>query len=199
MVTEGVATKFVPVIVTLVPPAVEPVFGVTAVTVGAGGAVVYVNPLARVAVWKSGFMTTTSTAPALEAEGVVTVSCVALLNVTEAATFELGVPKTLLDGSSTKATVAPFTKFVPVMVSDRAARERAGGGRDVRDRRRRGNDPAGEGVQAGRVRHLGQDRIDAVRVRGVVGDGPRVEDEVARAATDRRGSSSSACRSSSRR
>ncbi len=40
MTTEGVATKFVPVIVTLVPPAVEPVFGLMAVTVGAGGVVV---------------------------------------------------------------------------------------------------------------------------------------------------------------
>ena len=64
-------------------------------------------------------MTTTSTAPVFVAEGVVTVICVELLKVSEAADFEFTEsPKTLFDGSSTKATVAPLTKFVPVMTVD---------------------------------------------------------------------------------
>jgi hypothetical protein len=78
----------------------------------------YVKPLAFVAVCWSGFMTTTSTGPVFVADGVVTVSCVGLLNVREAADLELGVPNTLFDGSSTKETVAPLTKFVPVLVGD---------------------------------------------------------------------------------
>ena len=43
-VTVAPVAKLVPVIVTEVPPAVDPVFGLTPVTVGAA---TYVNPLAR--------------------------------------------------------------------------------------------------------------------------------------------------------
>jgi len=44
IVTVAPVTKLVPVMVTLVPPAVDPLFGETLVTVGVA---TYVNPLAR--------------------------------------------------------------------------------------------------------------------------------------------------------
>jgi hypothetical protein len=48
-VTVAPAAKFVPVMVTAVPPLVGPVFGDTLLTVGAGFGTLYVKPLARVA------------------------------------------------------------------------------------------------------------------------------------------------------
>ncbi len=82
---------------------VDPLFGVILLTVGGGGAM-YVNPLARVPLWASGFVTTTVTAPAAWA-GVVAVMEVELTTVTPVA----AVPP--------KLTVAPVAKFVPVMVT----------------------------------------------------------------------------------
>ena len=102
-VTVAPETKFVPVIVTEVPPDVGPVFGLTEVIVGAG-AVWYVKPFVSVADWLSGLVTTTLTAPAAWA-GVVAVSCVELTNVTPVAAMP------------PKVTVAPETKFVHVIVT----------------------------------------------------------------------------------
>src|SRR5262249_57954862 len=62
ILTVAPVTKFVPEIVTAVPPAVEPEFGETPVTVGAGP--MYVNPLASEPLCVSGFVTTTVKAPA---------------------------------------------------------------------------------------------------------------------------------------
>jgi len=56
--------KFVPMMVTKVPPAVEPEFGVTLVNVGLK-MVVTVNPFARVPEGPPGFVTTTSHAPSV--------------------------------------------------------------------------------------------------------------------------------------
>ena len=95
------ATKFVPVIVIVVPPVVRPVFGRTVLTVGAGNT--YVKPAASVPLCESGLVTVTFTAPAACA-GVVAEIVVPLTNVTPLA----GLPPAL--------TVAPATKFVPVTV-----------------------------------------------------------------------------------
>ena len=73
------------------------------VTVGAVGEV-YVNPLVKVPLCVSGLVTTTFTAPVAD-DGVVAVICVALVTTT----FVAGVPPSV--------TVAPETKFVPVMVT----------------------------------------------------------------------------------
>ena len=100
--TVAPATKFVPVIVIGVPPTVDPVAGDTFVTAGAGN--VYVNPFVNVAACASGFVTTTFIAPAAACAGVVAVIEVGLTTVTPVA----AVPPML--------TVAPVTKFVPVMV-----------------------------------------------------------------------------------
>jgi hypothetical protein len=48
-ITVAPAAKFVPVMVRAVPPVVEPEFGETLLTVGAGFVALYVKPLARVA------------------------------------------------------------------------------------------------------------------------------------------------------
>jgi len=100
-VTVAPETKLVPVMVTLVPPTVVPVFGETPVTVGVGTA--YVNPLARLPLWPFS-LTVTLRAPAALA-GVVAV--IVVLLVTE--TFVAGVVP--------KVTAAPATKFVPVIVT----------------------------------------------------------------------------------
>lgn len=101
-VTVAPDTKFVPVIVTAVPPLVEPVFGETPVTVGTG--TTYVNPLARLPLCVSGFVTVTVTAPAVPA-GLVAVIVVLFVTVTFVAAV---VPN---------FTVAPAAKFVPVIVT----------------------------------------------------------------------------------
>ena len=76
-VTVATEAKFVPVIVTAVPPAGGPLLGDTLLTVGT---VTYVNPFVKVPV--SPFtVTATFTAPALPA-GVVHVICVALTTTT---------------------------------------------------------------------------------------------------------------------
>src|SRR5439155_866517 len=102
IVTVAPVTKFVPVIVTPVPPAVEPDGGAMEVTVGAGPA--YVKPLVNVAACVSGLVTVTFAAPAACA-GVVAVIVVAFVTLTLVA----AVPPML--------TVAPVTKFVPVIVT----------------------------------------------------------------------------------
>src|SRR5580693_8388021 len=99
-VTVAPEAKFVPMIVTAVPPAVVPVFGDTLVTVGV---TMYVNPLARLPVCPL-TVTVTVTAPALPA-GVVAVMVVLFTNVTLVA----GVPP--------KVTIAPEAKLVPVIVT----------------------------------------------------------------------------------
>jgi len=100
-VTVAPATKFVPVIVTAVPPSVVPLFGVTPVTVGAPA---YVYPLARLPLSPLLFVAATVTAPALPA-GVVAVITVALTTVT----FVAAAPPNV--------TVVPEAKFVPVIVT----------------------------------------------------------------------------------
>src|SRR3989442_1657961 len=102
-VTVAVASKFVPVMVIAVPPAVGPEAGLTPVTVGGGGAT-YVNwSAALVALDWPPTVTTTSATPAAWA-GVVALICVALTK----ATLVAAVPPTV--------TVAVASKFVPVMV-----------------------------------------------------------------------------------
>jgi hypothetical protein len=99
-VTVAPEAKFVPVIVTDVPPAVEPLFGDTPVTVGGA---TYVNPLARLPIWPLR-VTVTVTAPTLPA-GVVAVMVVLLTTTTFVA------------DALPKVTVAPVAKFVPVIVT----------------------------------------------------------------------------------
>jgi hypothetical protein len=89
------------VIVTDVPPAAGPLFGVTLLTVGA---TTYVNPLARLPLWPL-TVTVTVTAPALPT-GVVAVIVVVFTTVT------------LVAAVLPNVTVAPVTKFVPVIVTD---------------------------------------------------------------------------------
>ena len=98
--TVAPVAKFVPVIVTAVPPATGPLFGDTLVTVGGAA---YVYPLARVPLCPL-TVTVTVTAPAVPA-GVVAVIDVALTTVTFVAEALPNV------------TVAPVTKFVPVIVT----------------------------------------------------------------------------------
>ena len=99
--TVAPAAKFVPVIVTTVPPAVDPVLGFTAVTVGAAA---YVYPLARAPLCPLLFVTVTVTVPALPA-GVVAVIVVLL------------VTTTFVAAALPNVTVAPDAKFVPVIVT----------------------------------------------------------------------------------
>lgn len=101
-VTVAPETKFVPVIVTAVPPAVEPALGDTPVTVGAGA--VYVYAPARLPLCPLGFVTVIVTAPSAFA-GVVAVMVV------------LFVKETLVAEALPNVTVAPETKFVPVIVT----------------------------------------------------------------------------------
>ena len=96
--------KPVPVIVTEVFPAVGPLVGAMDGDDGGMGAE-YVKPAVSVPVWKSGFVTTTSTVPAAWAP-VVAVIDVELPTLTPVA------------DTSPIATVAPETKFVPVIVTD---------------------------------------------------------------------------------
>jgi hypothetical protein len=98
--TVAPAANFVPVIVTPVPPPAGPPFGETVVTVGA---TTYVNPLVRLALCPV-TVTVTVAAPALPA-GVVAV-IVVLFTTT---TLDAAAPPTV--------TVAPATKFVPVIVT----------------------------------------------------------------------------------
>jgi len=101
-VTVAPAAKFVPVIVTDVPPAVDPVFGLTLLTVGA---TTYVYPLVRLPLCDPRLVTVTVTAPALPA-GVVAVMLVLLTTTTFVAAVLPNV------------TVAPAAKFVPVIVTE---------------------------------------------------------------------------------
>jgi len=101
MLTVAPETRFVPVRVTVVPPSVVPDAGVTAEIVGAVEK--YVKPDASVPLWASGLVTVTLTEPATWL-GVVAVIDVALATTTLVA----AVPPTV--------TVAPGTKFVPVIV-----------------------------------------------------------------------------------
>ena len=96
-------TKFVPLIMTVVPPAANPLAGLTPVTVGSVTDV-YVNPFAKDPLWVSGFVTATVTAPTAFG-GVVAVIVSALTKTT----FVPAVPP--------NATVAPCTKPVPLMVT----------------------------------------------------------------------------------
>ena len=97
--------KFVPVIVTTVPPAGQPIAGEIFVTVGTG--YWYVKPFGRVAICVSGLVTDMLTGPsALFVDaGAVALRLVLLTKVTAVALFCL------------KATVAPDTKLVPVIVT----------------------------------------------------------------------------------
>jgi hypothetical protein len=111
--TVAPAANPVPDSVTVVPPAVVPDVGAIAVTVGATGAgggggggcaEMYVKPRNRLPLCPSGFVTTTSTLPALPA-GAVAVIDVAL------ATF------TAVADVGPNATVAPDANPAPVMVT----------------------------------------------------------------------------------
>ena len=99
-VTVAPAAKFVPVMVTAVPPAAGPVAGLTLLTVGP---TTYVNPLARLPLCPL-TVTVTVMAPAVPA-GVVAVIVV------------LFVTTTFVAAALPNVTVAPATKFVPVMVT----------------------------------------------------------------------------------
>ena len=99
--TVAPAAKFVPVIVTAVPPDVEPLFGLTLLTVGAAA---YVNPLVRLPLCPPVFVTVTVTDPAAPA-GVVAVIVVPFTTTT----FVAAVPPNV--------TPAPLKKFVPVIVT----------------------------------------------------------------------------------
>jgi hypothetical protein len=100
-VTVAPVAKFVPVIVTAVPPAVGPLFGLTLVTVGWP---IYVNPFARLPLWPL-TVTVTVAAPAVPA-GVVAVIDVLLTTTTFVA------------DALPNFTVAPAAKLVPVIVTD---------------------------------------------------------------------------------
>src|SRR5437879_1289858 len=80
----ALATKFVPVTVTAVPPVVGPENGATLLTVGAVGDAVYVKPPASVPLCPSALVTVTFTAPAACA-GVVAVIVVLLTTLTPVA------------------------------------------------------------------------------------------------------------------
>jgi hypothetical protein len=99
-VTVAPEAKFVPVMVTPVPPAVGPLLGLRLVTVGWP---MYVNPLARLPLCPF-TVTVTVIAPALPA-GVVAVRVV------------LFTTTTLVAAALPNFTVAPAAKFVPVMVT----------------------------------------------------------------------------------
>ena len=97
-------TKPVPVIVTMVPPLVDPVAGLTADTVGAVGDATYVNWSAElVADVPPGVTAVTSTVP-------VPAGLVAVIDV------ELFTVK-LVAGVEPKSTAVAPVRFVPVMVT----------------------------------------------------------------------------------
>src|SRR5438132_5815243 len=98
------AAKLLPVMVTSVPPFVDPDAGATPVTVGAGTDAVYVKPLASIPLCASGLATVTFTAPAACA-GVVAVIVVLLTTLTPSAAL------------SPTRTVAPVAKLLPVIVT----------------------------------------------------------------------------------
>jgi hypothetical protein len=100
-VTVAPAAKFVPVMVTAVPPNVVPLPGLTPVTVGCAA---YVYPPARLPLSPLLFVTVTETAPALPAG--VTAVIVVLFETT-----------TFVAGETPNVTVAPAAKFVPVIVT----------------------------------------------------------------------------------
>jgi hypothetical protein len=100
-VTVAPAKKFVPVIVTAVPPAVGPLFGLTLLTVGGA---IYVNALAKLPLSPLLLVTVTVTTPALPA-GVVAVIVVLFTTTTFVAAVLPNV------------TVAPVAKFVPAIVT----------------------------------------------------------------------------------
>ena len=100
-VTVAPAAKFVPVIVTAVPPAVGPLFGLTLLTVGSRN---IGKPIAQTSALTARLVTVTVTAPALPA-GVVAV-IVVLLTTT-----------TLVAAALPNVTAAPAAKFVPVIVT----------------------------------------------------------------------------------
>jgi hypothetical protein len=100
-VTVAPGAKFVPVMVTAVPPDVDPLSGLTSVTVGG---TTYVNALARLPLSPLLLVTVTVTAPALPA-GVVAVISFPLTTTT----LDAAVPPNV--------TVAPATKLAPVMVT----------------------------------------------------------------------------------
>ena len=100
-VTVAPATKFVPVIVTAVPPAWGPLFGATLLTVGDA---MYVNALGRLPLCPPGLVTVTAVVPALLA-GVVAVICVPLSTTTFVA------------ATLPNATFAPAAKLAPVIVT----------------------------------------------------------------------------------
>jgi hypothetical protein len=100
-VTVAPAAKFVPVIVTAVPPATGPLFGLTLLAVGF---TTYVKPLVRLPLCDPTLVTVTVTAPTLPA-GVAAV-IVVLLTTT-----------TLVAAVLPNVTEAPAAKFVPVIVT----------------------------------------------------------------------------------
>jgi hypothetical protein len=100
-VTVAPDTKFVPVMVTAVPPVVEPLFGLTLLTVGGAA---YENALARLPLCPLEFVTVTVTAPAAPA-GVVAVMVVLLTTTT------------LVAAADPNVTVAPAAKSIPVIVT----------------------------------------------------------------------------------
>ena len=95
-VTVAPDTKFVPVMVTAVPPDVDPLFGLTLLTVGG---TTYVKPFVRLPLCPF-TVTVTVTAPAVPA-GVVAVIVV------------LFTTTTFVAAALPKVTVAPAAKFVP--------------------------------------------------------------------------------------
>src|ERR1043166_9594008 len=100
-VTAAPSAKFVPVMVTGVPPVVGPVFGDTFVIVGFGS--VYVNACASVADWPSVLVTTTSTLPAACAGDV--------------AVIEGAVPATTVAETPPNFPVGLLRKPVPLIVT----------------------------------------------------------------------------------
>ena len=95
------AWKPLPAMVTDVPPAVGPLFGVTDVTVGAA---TYVKQPVQVPLWVSGFVTTTFTAPAACA---VVVPVMLVAEIVETASAD-----------PPNDTVAPAWKPVPATVTE---------------------------------------------------------------------------------
>jgi hypothetical protein len=101
-VTVAPEAKFVPVTVTDVPPRLDPLFGLTLVTVGGA---TYVNPPVRLPERPFVLVTVTVAAPAVPAG--VTAVIVVLLTTT-----------TLAAPTPPIVTVAPAARFVPVIVTD---------------------------------------------------------------------------------
>jgi hypothetical protein len=93
--------KPVPAIVSAVPPALGPLFGVTELTVGAA---TYVKHPVHVALCASGFVTITLTAPA---------ACAVVVPVIEVASIV-----TTVRADPPNETVAPDTKPLPLIVTD---------------------------------------------------------------------------------